>query len=299
MYVQCVCTVCMYSVYVQCVCAVSMCSVYVKEHTGVFCLFIHLRLKEETQQTLCEACDFIFYLCLQHDLFELRKLKLKNLLTHTHTRGAASPVPSGSTQLVLVVVVVQLRTSSVPVGAADHEAHVVHLPVSHQALGQLRSAPCGDTTQLVNVCRSIIQEMRVGSFHLPSNLVESDWLVLVAGASSPPSSSSSCVPSRLCPPPMVAGAFSESTAPPQDTAGENVVPGKALNHRCQTLACRPIHNHFRYLQFELMNSRGRGVLCYQLIKRKQTFFFFLKRCILQDIFSFKGLCRFDSTVGAN
>lgn len=58
-------------------------------------------------------------------------------------------VPSGSTQLVLVVVD-QLRTSSVPVGAADHEAHVIHFPVSHQALRQLRSAPYGDTTKLLN-----------------------------------------------------------------------------------------------------------------------------------------------------
>lgn len=36
-------------------------------------------------------------------------------------------------------------TSSVPVGAGDHEAHVVHVPVSHPALGQLSWRVCGRT----------------------------------------------------------------------------------------------------------------------------------------------------------
>lgn len=36
-----------------------------------------------------------------------------------------------------------IRTGSVPVGARDHEAHVVHPPVSHHALGQLSRGVCG------------------------------------------------------------------------------------------------------------------------------------------------------------
>lgn len=35
------------------------------------------------------------------------------------------------------------RTGSVPVGARDHEAHVVHPPASHHALGQLCRGVCG------------------------------------------------------------------------------------------------------------------------------------------------------------
>lgn len=34
-------------------------------------------------------------------------------------------------------------TSSVPVGARDHEAHVVHHPASHLTLGQLSWGVCG------------------------------------------------------------------------------------------------------------------------------------------------------------
>lgn len=69
----------------------------------------------------------------KHDMFELRKLNLKNLLHHTDTHSSSW----------VVVVLDELRTSSVPVGTADHEAHVVHLFVPHQALWQVCGSLCG------------------------------------------------------------------------------------------------------------------------------------------------------------
>lgn len=44
-------------------------------------------------------------------------------------------------------------TSLVPVCARDHEAHVVHAPVSQQALGQLSCSVCGleNKSQLISV----------------------------------------------------------------------------------------------------------------------------------------------------
>lgn len=112
-------------------------------------------------------------------------------------------------------------------------------PIRHW--GSSVAPPVGDTTKLLNVPSNVIQELAGGVLvfcHLPSNVVESDWRSLVGGASSPPSSfsvsSSSSISSRLLPPPIVA-AFSDSTAPPQDTADQDVLPKKALSvQECPT-----------------------------------------------------------------
>lgn len=130
------------------------------------------------------------------------------------------------TQAAILVVVEELRTSSVPVGTADHEAHVVHLFVPHQALGQLRGSLYGRHHKASEFSLKIIQKLQVVFYYLPSNFVERDWPALVAGASSPSSSFSfssfSSISSRLFPTPIVDATFSDSTAPPQDTADQDV-----------------------------------------------------------------------------